>query len=107
MKSNALVQTNSIRATRGLAKLLWICGLLIGLSTLAVAQQADPAARPDRGTRPVGSYSVSDIENINLVNGNVNLSIPLASLPPIAGGKLSWTVNARYNSKNCRAFNRT
>ena len=29
----------------------------------------------------------------------MNLTIPLASLPPIAGGKLSWTLNAYYNSK--------
>jgi RHS repeat-associated protein len=57
------------------------------------------AARPDRGVNPGGAYSVSDIENINLENGNVNLSIPLASLPPIAGGKLKLTINAIYNSK--------
>jgi hypothetical protein len=57
------------------------------------------AARPDRGTMPNRTYSVSDIENISLQNGNVNLSIPLAALPPIAGGKLSWAVNAQYNSK--------
>ncbi|HEY3579656.1 MAG TPA: hypothetical protein VGK82_03900, partial [Pyrinomonadaceae bacterium] len=57
------------------------------------------AARPDRGTRPNGSYSISDIENISLQNGNVNLTIPLASLPPLAGGKLSWSLNAQYNSK--------
>jgi len=48
---------------------------------------------------PNRSYQISDIENINLENGNVNLSIPLASLPPIAGGKLSWTITANYNSK--------
>jgi len=57
------------------------------------------AARPDRGVMPNGSYSVSDIENISLQNGNVNLAIPLASLPPIAGGKLGWTLKAHYNSK--------
>jgi RHS repeat-associated protein len=57
------------------------------------------AARPDRGTRPNGSYSISDIENISMQNGNVSLNIPLASLPPIAGGKLSWTLNAQYSSK--------
>ncbi|HSS18686.1 MAG TPA: hypothetical protein VLL54_01180, partial [Pyrinomonadaceae bacterium] len=57
------------------------------------------AARPDRGVNPGGSYAVSDIENINLQNGNVNLSIPLASLPAIAGGKLSFTLRANYNSK--------
>ncbi|HET7113138.1 MAG TPA: hypothetical protein VFI57_05815, partial [Pyrinomonadaceae bacterium] len=60
---------------------------------------AQEASRPDRGLVPNGSFSVSDIENINLLNGNVNLNIPLASLPPIAGGKLSWTVSAQYNSK--------
>lgn len=60
---------------------------------------AQGAARPERGVGPGNSYSISDIENINLTNGNVNLSIPLASLPPISGGKLSWTVSAIYNSK--------
>jgi hypothetical protein len=57
------------------------------------------AARPDRGIMPGASYSVSDIENISLTNGNVQLTIPLASLPPIAGGKLKFTLNAVYNSK--------
>ena len=34
------------------------------------------AARPDRGIMPGASYSVSDIENINLSNGNLGLTIP-------------------------------
>ena len=62
----------------------------------ALCQQA---ARPERGAMPNRTYSLSEIEAISLQNGNVNLSIPLASLPPIAGGKLSWTVSASYNSK--------
>src|SRR6185436_11647381 len=57
------------------------------------------AARPDRGITPGASYSVSDFESISLSSGNVNLSIPLASLPPIAGGKLKFTLSAVYNSK--------
>lgn len=57
------------------------------------------AARPDRGMMPNGSYSVSDIENISLTSGNLNVSIPLASLPPTAGGKLGFTLSAVYNSK--------
>jgi len=69
--------------------LLLICGVV----------SAQSAARPDRGTMPNRTYAVSDIENISLQNGNVGLSIPLASLPPIAGGKLTWTVSAIYNSK--------
>jgi RHS repeat-associated protein len=72
-----------------------LCSLLP--ATVASGQVA--SARPDRGTMPNASYNVSDIENISLENGNVNLSIPLASLPPIAGGKLSWTIRAQYNSK--------
>ncbi|MBZ5555630.1 MAG: hypothetical protein LAO21_23230 [Acidobacteriia bacterium] len=60
---------------------------------------AQAPARPDRGITPLGTYAVSDIENVNLSNGNVNLSIPLAGLPPIAGGRLSYVLRAVYNSK--------
>jgi RHS repeat-associated protein len=73
--------------------------VLFVLVSAATAQTAQNATRPDRGTHPNGSYSVSDIENISLTNGNLNLSIPLANLPPVAGGKLSWVVRAIYNSK--------
>ncbi len=57
------------------------------------------AARPDRGMMPNASYAITDIEQISLQNGNLGLTIPLAGLPPIAGGRLSWTINAHYNSK--------
>jgi RHS repeat-associated protein len=69
------------------------------LSGGVMAQSTQTAAKPDRGITPNGAYSVSDLENISLQNGNLNLSIPLASLPAIAGGKLSWTISASYNSK--------
>jgi len=73
--------------------------LLMLALTFVISVNGQEAARPDRGVMPNGSYSLSDIENINVLNGNVNIRIPLASLPPIAGGKLSWTVSAQYNSK--------
>ncbi|MEK6287871.1 MAG: hypothetical protein AABO57_19300, partial [Acidobacteriota bacterium] len=82
---------------RAAARIAIIMSLFVGLGTTVLSQTG---ARPDRGIRPVGSYSVSDIENISLTNGNVNLSIPLAALPPVAGGKLSWVVRAVYNSKS-------
>jgi RHS repeat-associated protein len=76
---------------------------LFSLAVLLMSPVTSPgqtsAARPDRGSSSSSSYSVSDIENINLQNGNVNLKIPLASLPAMAGGKLSWTISATYNSK--------
>lgn len=81
-------------------KPLAVAILIASVSIGALAQAPDPAARPDRGTRPNGAYSISDIENISLQNGNVNLSIPLAALPTIAGGKLSFALAAHYNSKN-------
>lgn len=80
-----------------LARFLSVALLAFLSSVNAVGQQ--PAARPDRGLLPGASYSVSDTENISLANGNLNLSIPLASLPPIAGGKLKFGLNAIYNSK--------
>src|SRR6201988_5379232 len=80
----------------GIRSILPPAFLLLLISLTCMAQEA---SRPARGVMPNGSYSVSDIENISLQNGNVNINIPLASLPPIAGGKLSWTVSANYNSK--------
>lgn len=74
-----------------------VCVVLLFSFSIQITGQT--AARPDRGVQPQGSYSVSDIDNINLRNGNVSISIPLASLPPMAGGKLSWTLRAVYNSK--------
>jgi hypothetical protein len=74
-----------------------ILAILVFTSTVSFGQTT--AARPDRGTRPNGSYSVSEFENISLQNGNVNLTLPLAALPAIAGGKLSWSLSAQYSSK--------
>ena len=83
--------------TTSLFPLLFSAVISLSLPSVLMAQTT--AARPDRGIMPGASYSVSDIENISLTNGNVQLTIPLASLPPIAGGKLKFTLNAVYNSK--------
>ena len=63
------------------------------------SQTGDTAAKPDRGMSSSSSYALSELENINLSNGNLTISIPLASLPAIAGGKLNFTLKATYNSK--------
>jgi len=78
---------------------IFVFGTMLSLLAPASLTAQTTAARPDRGIMPGASYAVSDIENISLTNGNVQLTIPLASLPPIAGGKLKFTVNAVYNSK--------
>ncbi len=84
------------KASPNFTRVLLVSALIAAFCFNGAAQEA---SRPERGLVPNGSFSVSDIENINLLNGNVNINIPLASLPPIAGGKLSWTVSAQYNSK--------
>jgi hypothetical protein len=42
--------------------------------------------KPIRGFIPAGSYAPSEIETINMQNGNVILSIPIVSLPSGRGG---------------------
>ena len=88
----------TLRATSSLCAGLFIVTLILSFSSVTSLGQTT-AARPDRGTMPTGDYAVSSSENISLSNGNMNLSIPLASLPAIAGGKLSFGINATYNSK--------
>lgn len=83
--------------TRGLQSILIIL-FVIGCAAETFSQ-TPINAHPDKGINTFGSYSVSDVENISMSNGAVNLSIPLASLPPISGGKLSFTFKAYYSSK--------
>ena len=88
-------------STYPIARLILTAAVVAIVTATAFGQGS---ARPDKGIRSSGSYAVSDIENINMTNGNLNLSIPLASLPPIAGGKLAWTIGASYNSKTWDTF---
>ena len=74
-------------------------GPLILTLIIATFGFGQSASQPDRGVVSTAPYDSSGIENINLQNGNVGLAIPLASLPRIAGGNLSFTVHAYYNSK--------
>ena len=53
---------------------------------------------PARGVQAGNSYSISDIENVNLTNGNLMLNIPLASLPG-RGTVSGVAVSMRYDSK--------
>lgn len=72
---------------------------LVLVGVFIISTNAQTAVRPDRGIMPVGSYSVSDIETVNMTNGNMHLAIPLARLAPMAGGKLSAMIPAYYDSK--------
>lgn len=56
-------------------------------------------ARPEQGSGSNGGYQTTNIDSISLQNGAVSVSVPLASLPPIAGGKLGYTLTATYSGK--------
>ena len=81
--------------------LLFAASALLLCASFSVLAQTGGSltARPDRGASPGASYSVSDVDSVSLTGGGLSLSIPLASLPPIAGGQLGATITATYNSK--------
>ena len=101
MREVVVDQLSSLNRIRFQAKAFKL-GLLITLTiatTFSSRVQCQSGSRPDRGTVTNVPYDTSSVENINLQNGNVGLEIPLASLPPIAGSKLNFTLKAYYNSK--------
>jgi RHS repeat-associated protein len=73
--------------------------ILIVVLILGGTAISQTTTRPDRGFGGGGSFQSTDIDSISLQNGGLNLHIPLASLPTISGDKLSYTLEATYNSK--------
>jgi len=76
----------------------------LALSTLSVlvittCLFAQEERKPATGYEAGASYSISDIENVNLQNGNLILNIPLASLSSGRGTSPGYTVGLQYNSK--------
>jgi hypothetical protein len=88
------INKSSARTLRNL-----VIGLVLLASFSLTVFAQERTSRPARGTEGKATQAVSEIDSISLQNGNVSLSIPLASLPPMAGGKLSASVSAYYNSK--------
>jgi RHS repeat-associated protein len=71
----------------------FIALVLTGSST-AMCQQ-DPST--GAGFKPYGSFEGSDVDSVNLENGNVMLHIPLASYPQ-RGGQLKFNITTRLNN---------
>ena len=79
--------------------LLGAIGGLAALGLGAAPLWAQDRKVAERGLQVTGSYRLSDIETINTKNGNVMLSVPLASLPPGRGGDPGFQLTLNYNSK--------
>jgi RHS repeat-associated protein len=76
----------------GRAGLLSVLVLLLPL-----VAAADTHPNTDRGFSPERSFMVGDVDNVNLFNGNLVLTIPLGSSYPVGGG-LSFGLTLVYNS---------
>ncbi|MEW6362857.1 MAG: hypothetical protein AB1477_12175, partial [Acidobacteriota bacterium] len=81
----------------------FLCGILLSIQIcflfVITNHGMEISSRPDRGTEGKATQIQSEIDSINLQNGNLSLQIPLAQLPPLSGGKLSGSLVAYYNSK--------
>src|SRR5882757_2286286 len=69
---------------------------ILVFTTFSFAQEE---RSPNKGFQAGNSYSISDVENVNLQNGDLLLNIPLASLTPGRGTSPGYTVALHYNSK--------
>jgi hypothetical protein len=78
-------------------KLILVIGTLLVYQS-GIAQETRGTIAPVKGFQPAYSYSLDQVESINLSNGALGLRIPLAELPPGAGG-LTANVSLIYNSK--------
>ncbi|HVT56883.1 MAG TPA: RHS repeat-associated core domain-containing protein [Thermoanaerobaculia bacterium] len=78
-----------------------VLGLGLGLAVWAAAaiQPAGAQDHPnvDRGFMPGRAYAIGDIDNINLFNGNLVVTIPIGATYRV-GGRLSYALTLVYNS---------
>src|SRR5450631_1045995 len=81
-------------------RMLLLLAFAVGISAPSLWAQATPTeatAGNDTGVRAYTAYSGAR-ENVNLTNGNLNVSIPLISLPGRDGH--NFTLSLLYDSKN-------
>lgn len=63
---------------------------LLGLATFASAQVPDQAV--DQGVKAFQAYSSSDIDSVNLQNGNLIVKIPVFTLPQRGGKPIKYSL---------------
>jgi RHS repeat-associated protein len=93
--------SNLLARIKFIALILFFQAIIGGANITA---QNPYSSTPERGLSNGKAYDVNNIERIGFQDGSVNLTIPLASLPPVAGGKLGYTLNAYYNSKPWKSY---
>ena len=87
-----MVSANLLEAKRFYA---FVLGVLL-VSSATLAQQQHP--RFERGFNENRLYDLSDLDQVNLFNGNLSISIPIGQSYPL-GGDRSFQMKLVYNSK--------
>jgi len=75
--------------------------LLSAVSSPAYSQPLDPSPEAETGRVRFRSYFEAEVDSINLFNGNLNLNIPLFTLP---GRELSTGLRLVYNAQKWDHF---
>lgn len=103
---------NSVRAltaaaAQAPARLLAACLLLACASLTAAAQGSHDGGTPAEskgGTAAASTYAPDKLETVNLANGNLSMSLPLATVG--GRGSASFAVTLSYNSKVWSSFHK-
>ena len=77
----------------------WFVSLAVSCWLQGPGLWAQDTEVAERGLQVTGSYRLGDIETVNTKNGNLMLSVPLASLPAGRGGNPGFQLSLNYNSK--------
>ena len=73
-------------------------GIVVSLILLISQPSQAQEAGPERGFKPGSSFTLSEVENINMTNGNMMMNFPLGPLPTGRNG-LTAAINLLYNNK--------
>lgn len=98
MSEKSLSRTKTSRSKAAETVRSWLLAVLMTLAATSGLMAQSATDNPSRGSKVGNSYSVGDIETINLTNGNLMLNIPLGSLPAGRGGA-GGGISLVYNSK--------
>lgn len=83
------------------SKTRWTSGLLatalVAFSLFPGVSQAFEWPTIERGIKPDRAFQVGDVDNINLLNGNLVIAIPIGQRYPV-GGALSYGFTLYYNA---------
>jgi RHS repeat-associated protein len=102
----AVKETGMAKAGMSVVKIAGAVLLILVAASLSWGQMPDI---PDKGFRPFGSYQLSDIDAVNLTNGNLIVHIPIVSypqrgdVPPLSlsvrFNNPRWSVKFQYNGQ--------